>query len=163
MDQGNCLQFWLVVMSIGVQIGLGKEESSLAAAIGVLTELLVKELPPKGEPFPTIPGPHPNDHICIVGAGPSGIHMAVTLKEKGFTDITIFEKTKRVGGKSYDTQIAGNYRFQGSIFLTADYFANIVALAKKYNVGELHPNPVPGVGIRAVLEQFEFRAILSCL
>lgn len=39
--------------------------------------------------------------IVVVGAGPSGLHMAAMLSKKGYTDITILEKTDRVGGKSY--------------------------------------------------------------
>ena len=57
----------------------------------------------------------------------------------------MFEKTGRVGGKSYDTQINGVYRPQGTIFITADYFDNIVKLAKRYHVGELKAIPLPVV------------------
>lgn len=39
--------------------------------------------------------------IVVVGAGPSGLHMAFMLKKKGYRNITILEKTDRVGGKSY--------------------------------------------------------------
>ena len=61
--------------------------------------------------------PQPDDHVCIVGAGPAGyfareillgifrsfcvlrstinfkgIHMALSLKDKGFSDVVIFER-----------------------------------------------------------------------
>lgn len=39
--------------------------------------------------------------ILVVGAGPSGLHMARMLQKKGYHDITILEKTDRVGGKSF--------------------------------------------------------------
>ena len=110
-----------------------------------ITELLKDELDPKGLPFPIIHGPKPFEHVCIVGAGPAGIHMALSLKERGYSSIKVFEKTGRVGGKSYDTQLGGFYRPQGTIFVTADYFDNIIKLAKRYNVGELHKLPTPGV------------------
>ena len=59
-------------------------------------ELLDKELPPKGFPFPHIHGPAPFERVCIVGAGPAGVHMSLSLKKKGYTNVTIFEKTGRV-------------------------------------------------------------------
>jgi len=39
--------------------------------------------------------------VLIIGAGPSGVHMASKLVRNGYTDITLLEKTDRVGGKSY--------------------------------------------------------------
>ena len=102
-------------------------------------------MPSKGDPFPKINGPKRHENICIVGAGPAGIHMANSLKEKRFRNIKIFEKTDRVGGKSYDTIINGVYRPQGTIFLHADYFDNLVKLARKYNVGQIHP--IGGYGV----------------
>ena len=121
------------------------DKNSAKKAAKILTELLTIDLPPKGDPFPKINGPKPHEHVCIVGAGPAGIHMAVSLKEKGYPNIKIFEKTGRVGGKSYDTQLGGFYRFQGTIFLSADYFDNIIKLAKRYNVGEYYKLPGGGV------------------
>ncbi len=47
----------------------------------------------------------------IVGAGPSGCHMAYELSKAGYTDITIYEKTNRVGGKSND--VLHRYYIQG--------------------------------------------------
>ena len=45
-----------------------------------------------------IPGPKKlTDSIGIIGAGPSGIHMAYLLKNKGFTDITILEASDQIG------------------------------------------------------------------
>ena len=38
--------------------------------------------------------------IAIIGAGAAGVHMAVGLKKRGFTDIVIFEKSHRIGGKT---------------------------------------------------------------
>ena len=102
-------------------------------------------MPPKGDPFPKINGPLPHEHVCIVGAGPAGIHMAVSLKEKGYANITLFERSGRVGGKSFDTQLGGIYRPQGAAILTIDFFDNIIELAKRYNVSELHELPSPGV------------------
>ena len=110
--------------------------------IRTFSELLHDKSPPQGKSFPRINGPKPGENVCIVGAGPAGIDMALRLKDRGYSKIKIFEKTSRVGGKSYDTQVNGVYRWQGTIFLTADYFDNIVKLAKRYNVGELKAIPM---------------------
>ena len=46
-------------------------------------------------PFPT------TARIGIIGAGPAGIHAAATLKSLGYNNITILERSHRIGGKSY--------------------------------------------------------------
>ena len=137
--------------------------STLFEVVTNLTILVTSDLPPKGDPFPKINGPKPSDHVCIIGAGPAGIHMAVSLKEKGYQNIKIFEKTGRVGGKSYDTQIEGIYRPQGTCFLTADYFENFIELAKKYNVGELNVLPSPGVCKHTISSYLILCPGISCL
>jgi hypothetical protein len=38
--------------------------------------------------------------IAIIGAGPSGLGAAEALREKGYTNITVFDKLPRVGGQS---------------------------------------------------------------
>ena len=101
--------------------------------------------PPFGHSFPKIKGPKPYEDVCIVGAGPAGIHMGLSLKNKGYKKIRIFEKSNRVGGKSYDVQLEGSYRAQGTIFLSTDYRENLVKLAETYGVGDLHEFPSPGV------------------
>ena len=100
-------------------------------------DLLNSTVPAKGKEFPKIIGPNPNDKVCIVGAGPAGLHMALSLKDKGYKKIRIFEKTNRHGGKCYDTTIDGVYRPQGAIFMTADYVDNVIALGKRFNAGEI--------------------------
>ena len=128
---------------------LPKEKSEKEKEISEIEELLKPLLkdntPPKGIPFPRINGPRQNENVCIVGAGPAGIDMAVRLKDEGYSKITIFEKTSRVGGKSYDTKINGVYRPQGTIFLTADYFDNFLKLAERYKVGDRKAIPSPKV------------------
>ena len=114
-------------------------------AISKLKSVLERDLPPQGHPFPKIKGPNRSDKICVIGAGPAGIHMALSLKRKGYQRITIFEKTNRVGGKSYDSDIDGIYRPQGTIFMTPEYLGNVVKLGKEYGVGDIHPLPNPGV------------------
>ena len=131
-------------------------ETDQKAGVSNVTGQLVKELqrlfnrnsttnPPLGHHFPSIIGPKPSDDVCIVGAGPAGIHMGLSLKKKGYSKIRIFEKSSRVGGKSYDVQLEGSYRAQGTIFLSTDYRENLVKLVETYDVGDLHEYPPPGV------------------
>ena len=110
--------------------------------------LLEKPLPPKGFSFPKIKGPKREEHVCVVGAGPAGIHMSVMLKRKGYSNISIFEKTGRVGGKCFDSKIDGLYRPQGGLYLTEDYFNNFVKFAQEYGVGEVLE--VPGIQVPTI-------------
>jgi hypothetical protein len=55
---------------------------------------------PAPTPAPTHAAVGKDQRIAIVGAGPAGLHVASRLKHLGFTKITLFEKTDRVGGKS---------------------------------------------------------------
>ena len=128
-----------------LSVELKTEQSKVSTINEALKQLLNLEIPAKGHTFPIINGPKENDHVCIVGAGPAGIHMALSLKDRGYKSVKIFEKSGRVGGKSYDTQLNGYYRPQGTIFLTSDYLNNFIPLARRYNVGELHDFPTPGV------------------
>jgi hypothetical protein len=41
-----------------------------------------------------------NRRIAIIGAGPSGLAAAEALREKGYKNITVFEKSGRAGGQS---------------------------------------------------------------
>ena len=113
--------------------------------IASLTGLLSVSLPPKGIPFPKINGPLKDDHVCIVGAGPAGLHMAVRLKHRGYKKITIFEKSSRVGGKCYDVQFDEFYQPLGATFLHVDYFDTVVKLADRYGVGDIQAIPTIGV------------------
>ena len=135
-------------------VGTSADRTNNPASVviaGKLKKLLNADVPENGEPFPKINGPKPNDDVCIVGSGPAGLHMAVSLKKRGYDKLTIFEKTGRVGGKSYDTQLEGYYRSQGATFLTVDYFTNIIELAKSYGIGDLHAQPTSGVITKLLL------------
>ena len=108
-------------------------------------QLLDSKVPSKGKKFPKIVGPRENDKVCIVGAGPAGLHMALSLKDKGYQKIKIFEKTNRHGGKSQDIIIDGIYRPLGTAFLTSDYADNVFELAGRYNAGGMTPIKYAGV------------------
>lgn len=71
--------------------------------------------------------------------------MSLELKNLGFSDVTIFEKSGRVGGKSYDINFKGAPYPLGTIFLEPTYFDNVVPLARRYGVGEVLPMPDVGM------------------
>ena len=103
--------------------------------------ILLNPGPAVGIPYPDIPGPSKDDRVCVVGAGPSGVHMAMRLKKLGYQDVVIFEKSNRVGGKSYDVKYRGVYYPMGTIFAEPSYFDNMVPLAREYGVGDLLKMP----------------------
>ncbi|KAH9182780.1 hypothetical protein AeNC1_015244, partial [Aphanomyces euteiches] len=41
-----------------------------------------------------------NASIAIIGAGPAGIHHALLLAQKGFSNIVVYEYSNEIGGKS---------------------------------------------------------------
>ena len=120
-------------------------ESTHKDTVRKILSLYKANVEAKGDPLPKVVGPKRHEKVCIVGAGAAGIHMALNLKDRGFSDIIIFEKTGRVGGKCHETLIDGFYRTQGAIFLNADYLDNVIKLARRYNVGELISPPQIGV------------------
>ena len=121
------------------------QSDSLEMAVKGLVELIQEPQPAKGEPFPDINGPNPDDKVCIVGAGPAGIHMAQSLKKRNFEDIVIFEKTDRVGGKSYDVSVNGTVNYMSTVFVLANYFSTLVPLAREYGIGDLVKAPSPNI------------------
>ena len=143
MFNSNVILF--VTICVAFQVITCESQLDYFKMMKTFSALLHDKSPPQGESFPKINGPKPDENVCIVGAGPAGIDMALRLKDNGYSKITIFKKTARVGGKSYDTEINGVYRPQGTIFLTADYFDNIIKLAQRFNVGELKAIPMSEV------------------
>ena len=86
---------------------------------------------PKGTPFEKINGPCKSSKIAIIGAGPSGVHMAYSLKMKGFKDVTILERSDRIGGKGENFQYRSIHHFLSLAFWTSDYKDDLVPLLKK--------------------------------
>ena len=92
---------------------------------------------PKGEPFKSIPGPKClNSKIGIVGAGPSGVHMAYELKQKGYTDVTILERSNRVGGKAENFFYRKAIMTMSVVLWNSDYATTLVALMEKFGIKE---------------------------
>ena len=50
---------------------------------------LLAPSPALGEPWPNIPGPDLDNRVCIVGAGATGIHMAMSLKKKNYENVFV--------------------------------------------------------------------------
>jgi len=117
--------------------GASTQSVSLEAAVRALVGLIQQPQPPKGDPFPEIRGPSPEDRVCIVGAGPAGIHMAQSLRKRNFEDIVIFEKSDRVGGKSFDVTVNNTVNQLSTVFVLANYFESLVPLANEYGIDDL--------------------------
>ena len=71
--------------------------------------------------------PKKTDRVLVVGAGPSGLHMAHLLRTKvGVSDITIVERSNRYGGKTLtvpDRTHEGVVHELGTCYLHPAYFA----------------------------------------
>jgi hypothetical protein len=71
--------------------------------------------------------PKPTDRVVVVGAGPSGLHMAHLLRrEVGVKNITILERSGRHGGKTLtvpDSTQPGIVHELGTCYLHPAYFA----------------------------------------
>lgn len=79
--------------------------------------------------------PHFERHhrIAVIGAGPAGVHMASLLKRRGYRDVTVFEQTARIGGKSYTVIKDGIPHELGTCFLNNDY-SRIKELVRAYGL-----------------------------
>jgi predicted NAD/FAD-dependent oxidoreductase len=71
--------------------------------------------------------------IAVVGAGPSGLTAAQTLKELGYKNVTVFEKNDRVGGKVYSYRSGSTVTELGAVFASPDYKL-VLGLADKYGI-----------------------------
>jgi len=78
--------------------------------------------------------------ICIIGAGAAGLSMAYYLQDKGYRNITIFEKNSNFGGKCFAEIKYGQASGMGAIALTANY-RNTIRLIKKFGL-TMEPSPV---------------------
>ncbi len=74
--------------------------------------------------------PKKEDRIVIVGAGPAGIHMAYLLKEKGYKNVKILEKTDRIGGKSFTVMKQGFPQELGTCYTIAGKYGELRRVMK---------------------------------
>lgn len=59
--------------------------------------------------------------IAIIGAGPAGLSLAKILRDRGYGDIVIYERTTRAGGKVESFAYEGAIHELGACYLTAGY------------------------------------------
>ena len=77
--------------------------------------------------------PHKSLRVAVVGAGPSGLTAADTLRSLGYTNVTVFEKNNRVGGKVYSFHNGTQISELGAVFASPDYKL-VLGLADKYGI-----------------------------
>ena len=63
------------------------------------------------------------DNICIIGAGISGVSAAHYLAKKGYTQVTVLEKSDRVGGKCHTIEYRGRTYEMGTLIGLPSYRA----------------------------------------
>lgn len=77
--------------------------------------------------------------ICVIGAGPAGIHMASLLKKSGIKNVAVLERSHRIGGKSHTvTDVDGVPHEMGTCYLHSGY-GPIKDLIKEYGAGKTRP------------------------
>jgi len=74
-----------------------------------------------------------NQRIGIIGAGPAGLTAAESLKAKGYTNVTLFEKNSQAGGKCSTSEFEGRAYELGAGVITANNHT-VLGLAKKFGV-----------------------------
>ena len=74
-----------------------------------------------------------SDAIAIIGAGASGLTTAHTLNHLGYTNVTVYEKEDRVGGKVYTHEHEGNL-YEIGAFWAGDGYDVVDSLAETYGV-----------------------------
>ncbi|MEK7632265.1 MAG: FAD-dependent oxidoreductase [Patescibacteria group bacterium] len=74
-----------------------------------------------------------NKRIAIIGAGAAGLSAAHALKAKGYSNITVFERSNRVGGKCCTVEIEGkNYELGAGVL--AEDNSIVLRLAEEFNI-----------------------------
>jgi oxygen-dependent protoporphyrinogen oxidase len=122
----------VLVISSFVQVGFGgrmaaaMKRTTVASGLVVLVSALTGCL--EGGPDEasdslqaTIQIANPNLRIAVVGAGPSGLTAAYTLKGLGYDNVTIYEKESAVGGKVKSLVVSDVRAELGAVFASPDY------------------------------------------
>jgi monoamine oxidase len=82
-------------------------------------------------------GPKSQPSIAVVGAGISGITCARTLKDVGFTNVTVYEANTRIGGRTFTNTSSwdpGQWTEWGGELIDSNH-ATIHALCERYGLG----------------------------
>eukprot|EP00742_Colponemidia_sp_Colp-10_P013507 GILJ01015257.1.p1 GENE.GILJ01015257.1~~GILJ01015257.1.p1 ORF type:complete len:1194 (+),score=144.45 GILJ01015257.1:235-3582(+) len=70
--------------------------------------------------------------ICIIGGGPAGLYSAYVLQQKGFTNITVHEKSV-VGGKTIGTPMTDGRFSSANMYIGNQKYERLARLAQKLN------------------------------
>ncbi len=63
----------------------------------------------------------PHERIAVIGGGAAGLHAAWLLRERGYTDVPVFERRDRIGGKSHTVRRGGIPHELGTCYLHPGY------------------------------------------
>lgn len=74
-----------------------------------------------------------SQRIAIIGAGAAGLSAAHALQKKGYTNITIFERSNRVGGKCCTVKI-GEHNYELGAGILAEDNTVVLKLAEEFGV-----------------------------
>lgn len=74
-----------------------------------------------------------DDRVAIIGAGAAGLTAAHTLLEKGYTQVTVYEREERVGGKVHSVDFEG-VRYEVGAFWAGVDNPTVDRLATFYDV-----------------------------
>lgn len=85
---------------------------------------------------------NPDERICIIGAGPSGMSAAWYLQEQGYTNVTVLERLDRVGGKCNSPKLYGKHYEMGAGIGLPTY-KETLQLTKEIGLDSYKPN-LPG-------------------
>ena len=75
-----------------------------------------------------------NMRIAIVGAGAAGLMAALQLRKLGYTNIRIFEKRNRIGGKCFTPTIEGRNYELGAVIVGRTTYSVINELLKDFDL-----------------------------
>ena len=98
-------------------IGLSSRLLLLVAALEVS--------PPPPSRHPRVVGPGRKEQICVVGAGPAGVHMAYSLKKRGYSSVVVL-----------DSHYRGVVWPLGAGVTVAHYSRNIIPLAAEFGFND---------------------------
>lgn len=82
-----------------------------------------------------------DDPIAVIGAGPAGLCAADTLRQLGYTNVTVFEADDRVGGKVCSVATPAGIVEMGAVLASAECDL-VLALARRFGIATA-AYPVP--------------------
>jgi monoamine oxidase len=98
-------------------------------------------------------GPRTQPSIAVVGAGISGITCARTLKDVGFTNVTVYEANTRIGGRTYTNTSSwdpGQWTEWGGELIDTNH-STIHALCERYGFGLIDLPTVQTAGSKDII------------